>query len=71
FTPYFCASPVNNLVDAKRCDTKAHAAFFHAMLDHGIYLPPSQFEVGFVSAAHTDADIDQFLQSATPALRRG
>jgi glutamate-1-semialdehyde 2,1-aminomutase len=68
FTPYFCQGAVNNLADAKRCNTKAHAAFFHAMLDRGIYLPPSQFEVGFVSAAHNDADIDLFLQAATDAL---
>jgi len=68
FTPYFCTGAVTNLTDAKRCNTKAHAAFFHAMLDRGIYLPPSQFEVGFVSAAHTDADIDVFLNAAAGAL---
>lgn len=68
FTPYFCTGAVNNLTDAKRCNTAAHAAFFHAMLDRGIYLPPSQFEVGFVSAAHNDADIDSFLQAAAGAL---
>lgn len=71
FTPYFCVNAVKNLADAKFCSTKAHAAFFHAMLDKGIYLPPSQFEVGFVSAAHTDADIDQFLQAAATSLGRG
>ena len=68
FTPYFCADEVHNLVDAKRCDTKAHAAFFHGMLDRGIYLPPSQFEVGFVSAAHTEADIATFLAAADQSL---
>ena len=55
-------------MDAKRCDTKAHAAFFHGMLDRGIYLPPSQFEVGFVSAAHTEADIATFLAAADQSL---
>lgn len=69
FTPYFCAKEVNSLADAKRSDTKAHAAFFHGMLDRGIYLPPSQFEVGFVSAAHTDVDIETFLKAASQALR--
>lgn len=69
FTPYFRTGVVNNLADAKRCDTTAHAAFFHAMLDRGIYLPPSQFEVGFVSAAHNDDDIGIFLQAAESALR--
>jgi glutamate-1-semialdehyde 2,1-aminomutase len=71
FTPYFCTGSVNNLTDAKRCDTKAHAAFFHAMLDRGIYLPPSQFEVGFVSAAHSDSDIEIFLRAAADALTSG
>ncbi len=69
FTPYFCANTVSNLADAKHCNTKAHAAFFHAMLDRGIYLPPSQFEVGFVSAAHADTDIDQFLQAAAASCK--
>jgi glutamate-1-semialdehyde 2,1-aminomutase len=67
FTPYFCANPVNSLAGAKQCDTKAHAAFFHGVLERGFYLPPSQFEVGFISAAHTAADIDAFLSAA----RRG
>ncbi len=69
FTPYFCTGAVNNLTDAKRCNTKAHAAFFHAMLDRGLYLPPSQFEVGFVSAAHSDSDIEIFLSAAADALK--
>jgi len=68
FTPFFSEAPIRNYTDAKGCDTKAHAAFFHAMLDAGIYLPPSQFEVGFVSAAHTAADIDQFIAAAEAAL---
>ena len=68
FTPYFCANAVNDLADAKQCDTKKHAAFFHGMLQRGVYLPPSQFEVGFVSAAHTEADIDAFLRHARAAL---
>ncbi|NQT92297.1 MAG: glutamate-1-semialdehyde 2,1-aminomutase [Lentisphaerae bacterium] len=64
FTPFFTTEPVTDLASAKRCDTKAHAAFFHDMLDRGIYLPPSQFEVGFVSAAHQEADIDAFVDAA-------
>jgi len=68
FTPYFCVGAVTNLADAKRCDTKAHAAFFHGMLDRGVYLPPSQFEVGFVSAAHTEGDIVTFLDAASKSL---
>ncbi|MFA4943907.1 MAG: glutamate-1-semialdehyde 2,1-aminomutase [Lentisphaeria bacterium] len=68
FTIYFQAGPVHNLADAKRSDTAAHARFFHAMLDQGVYLPPSQFEVAFVSAAHTDRDSETFLAAAAKAL---
>ena len=58
FTLFFTGDPVHNLADAKRCDTQAYARNFHAMLDRGYYLPPSQFEVGFISAAHSDEEID-------------
>jgi glutamate-1-semialdehyde 2,1-aminomutase len=68
FTPYFTSKPVTDLASAKTCDTKAHAAFFHGMLKRGFYLPPSQFEVGFVSAVHTDADIAAFIQAGGEAL---
>ncbi len=61
FTTFFTTTPVTNLTEAKTCDTKAHAAFFHQMLDNGIYLPPSQFETCFVSAVHTQQDIDAFI----------
>jgi len=62
FTPFFCKEPVKNLHDAKQCDTQAHAKFFHAMLEVGIYLPPSQFETAFISAAHSEDDIDLFIK---------
>ena len=68
FTPFFCAGPVSDLTGAMRCDTAAHAAFFHHMLERGIYLPPSQFEVGFISAAHAEADIDAFTAAAGEAF---
>ncbi len=63
FTPFFRKEPVRNLDDSKACDQQAHAAYFHHMLDHGFYTPPSGFEVAFVSAAHTEADIDTFLEA--------
>jgi glutamate-1-semialdehyde 2,1-aminomutase len=69
FTPFFGPGPVKNLADAKQCDTQAHAAFFHGMLDRGFYLPPSQFECAFVSAAHTEADMEAFIAAAQDALR--
>jgi glutamate-1-semialdehyde 2,1-aminomutase len=64
FTPFFRKEPVRNLTDAKACDTAAYARFFHRMLDQGIYLPPSQFELSFLSTAHTDKDVEQFLEAA-------
>lgn len=67
FTPFFGKGPIRNLDEAKACDTKAHAAFFHAMLENGFYLPPSQFECAFISAAHTEADINAFVTAAKEA----
>jgi glutamate-1-semialdehyde 2,1-aminomutase len=63
FTPFFRKEPVHNLDDSKACDQQAHARYFHHMLDHGFYTPPSAFEVAFVSAAHTEADIDAFIEA--------
>jgi glutamate-1-semialdehyde 2,1-aminomutase len=68
FTPFFRAEPVENVTDARDCDAQAHARFFHAMLTRGIYLPPSQFEVAFISAAHTEADIRDFVAAAGEAF---
>ena len=68
FTPFFTRGPVRNLAEAKTSDTRAYAAFFHAMLKKGFYLSPSQFEVGFVSAAHTEKDIERFLNAAAHVL---
>jgi glutamate-1-semialdehyde 2,1-aminomutase len=53
-----------NLAEAKECDVAAYGRFFHAMLDRGIYLPPAQFETAFISAAHTDEDIQQLIRAA-------
>ena len=63
-TWFFSNSPVTDYDTAKLSDTKAFGRFFHAMLERGIYLPPSQFEALFVSTAHTDADIERTLQAA-------
>ncbi len=63
FTPFFRKEAVRNLADSKACDQRAHAAYFHHMLDHGFYTPPSGFEVAFVSAAHTEEHIDAFIQA--------
>jgi glutamate-1-semialdehyde 2,1-aminomutase len=63
FTPFFRKEPVRNLDDSKACDQKAHARYFHHMLEAGFYTPPSGFEVAFVSAVHTENDIDTFLEA--------
>jgi glutamate-1-semialdehyde 2,1-aminomutase len=66
FSVYFTAEPVRDYDDARRQDTAAFAAFFHAMLDHGVWLPPSAYEAWFVSAAHTDDDL-ALIESAADA----
>jgi glutamate-1-semialdehyde 2,1-aminomutase len=57
FTFFFTDQPVTDWDSAKRSDTAAFGRFFHAMLERGVYLAPSQFEAGFVSAAHSEKDI--------------
>ena len=68
FTPFFRREPVASLTDAKQCDTEAFGRFFHAMLERGFYISPSQFEVDFISTAHTEADIDACVAAAGDAL---
>ncbi len=52
FTFFFTTKPVKNWEDAAACDTQKYAAFFHHLLENGVYFPPSQFEAAFLSAAH-------------------
>ncbi|MBI2437522.1 MAG: glutamate-1-semialdehyde 2,1-aminomutase [Lentisphaerae bacterium] len=68
FTPFFCSAVPTDLSGVKQCDTKQYAAFFRGMLARGFYLAPSQFEVGFISAAHSDADIEGYLAAADETL---
>ena len=70
FCLFFTEEPVRNLDEAKKSDTAAFARFFHHCLDHGVYLAPSQFETGFISTAHTAADIARSAEVAEEALRR-
>jgi glutamate-1-semialdehyde 2,1-aminomutase len=69
FCTFFTDRDVVDYASAKTSDTKRYARFFHAMLDHGVYLAPSQFEVGFVSLAHTEQDIEQTLRAAAEAVK--
>lgn len=68
FGLFFTAGPVHNFEDAKQSDTEKFAKFHRGMLEHGVYLAPSQYEAGFMSLAHTDADIDATLAAAREVL---
>jgi glutamate-1-semialdehyde 2,1-aminomutase len=67
-TLFFCEQPVRNYDDAKKSDTAKFAKFFQGMLERGIFLPPSQYEALFVSAAHSDAEIDRTISAARESL---
>lgn len=64
FGLYFSAQLPTSYAEVMSCDKEAFNRFFHAMLEAGVYLAPSAFEAGFVSAAHTEADIDQTIAAA-------
>ncbi|MHB8756007.1 MAG: glutamate-1-semialdehyde 2,1-aminomutase [Candidatus Acidiferrales bacterium] len=68
-TLFFSDAPVRNYADAKKSDTRRFAAFFRAMLQRGILLAPSQFESLFISAAHTEAELNRTLSAASESLR--
>jgi glutamate-1-semialdehyde 2,1-aminomutase len=67
-TPFFTDRPVRDVQSALTADTARYGAFHRAMLANGIYLPPSQFEAWFLSAAHTPRDIDTTLRAAREAF---
>lgn len=69
FCAYFTTEPVHNLAGAMKSDRDRFKAYFHAMLEQGIYLAPSQFEAGFMSAAHTALDIEKTIEAASKVLR--
>jgi glutamate-1-semialdehyde 2,1-aminomutase len=68
FCLFFAAGPVIDLAGAQRSNLKAFAKFFHACLERGIYLAPSQFEAGFISTAHTEQDIGRTGQVIREAV---
>lgn len=68
-TIFFAQEPIRNYAEAKKSETARFAQFFQEMLARGIFLPPSQYEALFVSAAHTDADIDHTIEAANESLR--
>ena len=68
FTWFFAQGPVTDWTSAATCDTEAFGRFFRAMLENGIYLPPSQFEAAFMGAAHTEHDVHQTIAAAKQAF---
>jgi glutamate-1-semialdehyde 2,1-aminomutase len=63
FTPFFTANPVRSFAEAKQTDRDAYGRFFHAMLEGGVYLPPSAFEAAFTSSVHGAGELE-LLESA-------
>jgi glutamate-1-semialdehyde 2,1-aminomutase len=68
-TPFFSSSPVRDYTSALAANTSAYATFFKGMLVRGIYPPPSQFEAWFLSAAHTDRDVEKTIAAARAAMK--
>ena len=67
-TVFFTDRPVRDYDGARACDHDAHAAFCRALLDRGVYPPPSQYEAWFPSLAHREAEIDATLAAAREAF---
>jgi len=70
WTSFFTSEPVVDWDSANKSDRQRYGKFFHAMLEEGVYLAPSQFEAGFVSLAHTDEVIDKTIEATRKALTR-
>ena len=68
FTWFFTPGPVTNWNSATKSNTEAFGRFFRSMLDSNVYLPPSQFEAAFLSAAHREEDIQQTIAAAKQAF---
>ena len=67
---YFNESPVRNMGDAMKCDREKFAKYFQGMLESGVYLAPSQFEAGFISAAHDDESIEKTISAAFNVMKQ-
>jgi glutamate-1-semialdehyde 2,1-aminomutase len=66
---FFCEGPVTCFEEAMAADTAKFGRFHRGMLEHGVYLAPSQFEAGFTSLAHTEADIDATIAAARSVMK--
>jgi glutamate-1-semialdehyde 2,1-aminomutase len=67
-TVFFAEEPPHDLASATRCDLAAHGAWCRALLEHGVYPPPSQFEAWFPSLAHQPEHIERTLAAARAAF---
>jgi len=68
FSNFFSAEPVTDYESAKASDTERFGRYFHAMLERGVYIAPSQFEAGFISLAHSAEDIERTVEAAAAAF---
>jgi len=69
FCAYFTSRPVRNLADAMTSDRERFKRYFRGMLEEGVYLAPSQFEAGFLSTAHTEADVQKTVDAAAKVMK--
>ncbi len=70
FTMFFTNEKVTDFASAKKSDTKLFARYFNSMLEKGVYLPPSQFEACFASAAHDKRDFDKTIKAYYSTLKK-
>lgn len=69
-TPFFTSEPVTDFESAMKCDTDRYAQHFRQMLEQGVYLAPSQFEVAFISAVHTEKELDTVVEKTEKSFKK-
>ena len=69
FCGYFTSEPVHNVAEAMKSDRERFKKYFHGLLEEGIYIAPSQFEAGFMSTAHSQADIEKTVKAAAKVMK--
>jgi glutamate-1-semialdehyde 2,1-aminomutase len=69
WTWFFTPRPVRNYDEAAKSDTAAFGRFHRAMLDRGVWLPPSQFEAAFLGTAHSEAEVQKTIEAARQTFR--
>ena len=67
---FFTGGEVVNASDARTSNTERYSRYFNGLLERGVYVAPSQFEAGFVSVVHSEADIDATVRAANEALSK-